>query len=128
MSAFIVSDNQIAVVVAAYNAALYQPLPQEQLQAMANELKRENIRSVNWRYNERSRLPKYGVRFNESLDGNFTTAMVINMANCIEYQSCERPDYEKSKAFALLNQIRLELYRHQFGETVERQASGVWSI
>jgi hypothetical protein len=130
MSAFICSDRQFVAVVAAYNAAQPHPLPAAQLQELANLLKRENIRSVNWRYNERTRFEP--VQFEQTAidigTEGITTAMAIQLANCIDYQSCERDDYEKSKAFALINRIRLALYEKQFGETVNRQSSGVWSI
>lgn len=92
MSAFICSDKHIATLVIGINLLRYRPLPQETLQEHANLLKRENIRSVNYRYGERTKITP--VKFEvdpEVVATTFTAADLSQLARCLDYQSCERP-------------------------------------
>ena len=94
MSAWIASDKHIASVV----CAIY---PENQRQAVADEIKKQNIRSVNYRYNEHTKIKPC----------DLTQAIplrmkdVCSLAKSLEYQSCERPDWEKTKAYLYLLKI-----------------------
>jgi hypothetical protein len=88
MSAFICSDRQFAVVA---RAVFPDSLIRQQL--FANKLKRENIRSVNYRYKETTRFTK--VNFDDANDAPaYTDWDIVGLLRCIDYQSCERPDYD----------------------------------
>ena len=90
MSAFICSDRQFAVV------ARQLFLTEAQQQRFADALKRENIRSVNYRYKETTRFTP--VKLSEA-DGapNYNDLDLIKLLTCIDYQSCERPDYDDTR-------------------------------
>jgi hypothetical protein len=88
MSAFICSDKHFAVVAKALFAQ------HTSAQQFADALKRENIKSVNYRYGESTRFRK--------VDLNAATADEVKqydghdllcLLTCIDYQSCEHPDY-----------------------------------
>jgi hypothetical protein len=73
----------------------------------ANTLKRENVRSVNYRYNERTRFQPIAFTPEAS---TASVWQVIQWLKCIDYQSCERQDYEKSEAYRLNLQMQCELF------------------
>ena len=107
-SAFICTDKHIATLVIGINLLRYRPLPQETLQEHANLLMRENIRSVNYRYMQRGKFTKVEFEVDPAVVGEcFTAADLDQLARCLQYQSCERPDWERSKAYALLNEMRV---------------------
>jgi hypothetical protein len=90
MSAFICSDTQFAVVAKFLfdDAALTQ--------SFANGLKRENIRSVNYRYKERSRFSPVKLAAISNADiAYYTMHDALKLLECIDYQSCEHPTYDK---------------------------------
>ena len=127
MSAFICSDKHIATLVIGINLLRYRPLPQETLQKHADMLKRENIRSVNYRYNERTKITP--VKFEvdpAAVAATYTAADLNELARCLNYQSCERPDWETHLAYHLLNEMRVEALEKMV-ENQERK-SKMWSI
>ena len=108
MNTFICSDKHIATLVIGINLLRYRPLPQETLQEHANLLKRENIRSVNYRYGERTKITP--VKFEvdpEVVATTFTAADLSQLARCLDYQSCERPDWETRLAYHMINEMRV---------------------
>lgn len=89
MSAFICSDRQFAVI-----AKWLASSPSRQ-QTIADTLKRENIKSVNWRYKESNRFRK--VNLNSCTLGDldlFTVNDIFALLSCVDYQSCEPTDYD----------------------------------
>ena len=81
MSAFLCSDYHIATM-AQYIASLHGSID---AQLLANKLKRINIHSVNYRYNEKSRALKCKMdKIMEISAHDFT-----RLYNCWDYQSCE---------------------------------------
>lgn len=52
----------------------------------------------------------------------FTPGRVLGALACLEYQSCETPDYEETPAYAYLEAIRHEAIRHVEG------CDGAWEI
>lgn len=127
MSAFVCTDKHIATLVIGINLLRYRPLPQETLQEHANLLMRENIRSVNYRYNERTKFAPVKFEVDPAVVAAMYTAADLNqLARCLDYQSCERPDWERSKAYALLNEMRVialeQMVEHMLGK------SEMWAI
>lgn len=134
MSAYVVSDMQIEVAVNVWAEAVSILKSSEseggsvslvRCQDIANILLRENIRSVNYRYKEKGRALK--AKFTRrSLYPMVSALQAIRYLECIDYQSCERPDYEKSAACAINRAMRLDLFRMFVGSTqIERMS---WSI
>lgn len=112
MSAFICSDRHIATIAHfVANGNL------ESAQLIADNLKRENIRSVNYRYNEKTRAKPCDI-------SDYWKEASINdlvcLVHCLDYQSCERPDYD----VVLLRTIESLLLR--FGANPAK--SEIWSI
>ncbi len=91
MSAFICSDKQFAVVAKALFAS---PTAQQQF---ADALKRENIKSVNYRYNEKTRFRKVNLDAATNKDvAMYDGNDLLCLLTCIDYQSCEHPDYSNT--------------------------------
>jgi hypothetical protein len=111
MSAFICSDRQFATV------ARYLFSCETTAQQFANHLKRENVRSVNYRYDENNRFRK--VNMNKAGDG-WSADDIAALLACIDYQSCEHPDYEAGP---------LKLAERLLIATgANREKSNLWSI
>lgn len=87
MSAWIASDKHIASLVCSV-------IEEPRRQLVADRLKSANIRSVNYRYNEKTKLTPCDLSQGE----NLPPTHVIKLAHSLDYQSCERPEWYKSKA------------------------------
>jgi hypothetical protein len=87
MSAFICSDTHIASLAVWYGTK--KDLPSTVTQFIANELKRSNIKSVNWRYDDNVKFKKCNLSKAKGIDPDFA----FKMAACLDYQSCGMPDY-----------------------------------
>lgn len=123
MSAFLCNDLQFEAVVVSYYQHMGKAPLLTQFQLHANTLKRENIRSVNWRYGERKRFkPVVFIGFDQTP----SIEQVIQWLRCIEYQSCERDDYEKSEACRLNMRMQNDLLYKLVGD--RRFDSTKWSI
>lgn len=81
MSAFVLSDKHFSVI-AYYVGNITDINPQ----IIADKLKRINIESVNFRYNEKTRFSK--VKLQHTGD-NYTNSDIIRLIKCWSYQSCE---------------------------------------
>lgn len=112
MSAFICSDRQFATV-----ARFFFSSDDKAAQHFADHLKRENVGSVNYRYQEKTRFCR--VNMAEAADG-FTPDDIAAMLACIDYQSCEHPTY---------NVGPLQLADRLLKATgANREHSTIWSI
>lgn len=116
MSAFVCSDRHIATVAQWYGAE--KELTVDQVQEVADMLKRDNVRSVNYRYGLRSRVGKCDLT--QAAPDMQKPEIVAALCECLSYQSCERPDY----VGLLLNQIQTAALNASGGQIT----AGVWSI
>ena len=110
MSAYLCSDRQIASIVIGDLSLTGQPTPLAQ--GYADLLKRENLRSVNYRYRRRQRFEACNIDQAapiEPTEGGLRAADLIALATCLDHQSCERPDYEGAAAQALIQRIQTQL-------------------
>jgi hypothetical protein len=81
---------------------------------LANVLLRENIRSVSYRYSEKTSAnlpgPRGGVDVIQPSDlaacYDFDPVQVISSIRCLQYQSCECPDWEQTEAYAILSALK----------------------
>lgn len=76
----------------------------------ADILKKENIRSVDHRYqNSVSEFDPVNVTNADRANGKLIVRPIdiLKMCGSVEYQSCETEDYEDTVAYRLLNAIRL---------------------
>lgn len=117
MSAFIVTDYHINALVTwgVYNKAQYW-LPKERrwvyfnsetAPAIAALLYSENVRSVNSRYNERSRRTGFRYIFEPSAL-RLRPDEIIKACDCLDYQSCETKSWKNTQAYKALQSIREE--------------------
>lgn len=93
MSAWTVSNAHIDVMVNA--AAEYNLLSGKDPQTVGQMLWRENYRSVNARYGERTRTPHYVLSTTEA---PLLPAAVVAAVRCYSYQSCEHAGWQASTA------------------------------
>lgn len=112
MSAWIASDKHIASFVT-------KCVKEDKRQEIADLLKKANIRSVNYRYNERTKIT--ACVLSEAEEITWDDACMLGAS--LDYQSCERPDWRNSKACQTLNRIRAEA-----GYMLVRNTSAKWSM
>lgn len=118
MSAFICSDKQFAVV-----AKHLFPADVQAQQFFADHLKRENIASVNYRYNERTRRTKCNLDHATDDDVRlYTVHGILRLLECVDYQSCEHPDYDSTQ-YKLAKRLLESL-----GADAELARPGLWAI
>ena len=117
MSAFICSDKHFAVVAKALFAS-----PTE-AQQFADALKRENIKSVNHRYNERTRFRKVDLDAATKADVNqYDGSHILVLLDCIDYQSCEHPDYDRTRIELAKRWLRIQ------GANADNVPTHLWAI
>lgn len=112
MSAYILSEKIINKIVnGAAGYSQYVRLAGEllclkdaqDLEKIGQILTDENYRSVNYRYNERDDSPKF--THLQTLE-NFSPVEMLKALDCLEYQSCEHPEWKGSRAFTFVCHIR----------------------
>jgi len=118
MSAFVVNKKDIDYIISAalyhgalpknhgdfryfYNGSWYAVTP-DNANITGFMLWEENTRSVNYRYSDGDLPTDFILERNYS--PNIVTAFKI--ISCYCYQSCETPDWEKSKAFAMIQYLK----------------------
>lgn len=124
MSAFLCSDRQIATIIVGYMSLTGQPA--QLAQEYADLLKRENLRSVNYRYRRRQHFQACDIHQAAPIapaEGGLRAADLMALTTCLDYQSCERPDYEGSAAQALIQRIQADL-----APLARYPKSPLWSI
>ena len=112
MSAFIVNDYHINALtsfairhdVSFYWKAQRYVFNRDTANFLAGVLYSENVRSVNHRYNERTRRNNFS--FTRVLIDHLDFADIISACDCLRYQSCETSNYERTLARAATNAIR----------------------
>lgn len=115
MSAFICSDLHIATVA----AGLHTLFGVDALK-FANEAKRENIKSVNYRYREKTRFSVVKTTGQESWG---CTGDLLALMSCLDYQSCEHSGWSGSYA-----QTVLQLCARLLEKEGTQATPGIWSI
>lgn len=88
MSAFICSDEHIATIAVRYTELL-DGRPAD-AQEIANALLALNIASVNYRYDENTEITPCSI---ESIQPDLSFADLVALCSCLDYQSCELPEY-----------------------------------
>lgn len=103
MSAFICSDTHIQTIAKNY-ANLFEC--DNLVIDIANELKKENIKSVNFRYDESNKCCRI-----KNIDDvkNVSYIELFKLVQCLDYQSCEHKTWKKSKAYLILNSLSVML-------------------
>lgn len=138
MSAYIVSEDHINVIVSYFvdhrhGEGLwhklndrYDSLTMENAPAVAYELYRENVRSVNGRYNDTNSDEMYQFKYLPHVKDVYTEAEIAGALDGLEYQSCESDDYQTTEAYGLLNAMRKNLLSRIASRELGDET--VWSI
>lgn len=66
----------------------------------------ENVKSVNYRYEENSEPDKFTYKPIPNFSTRYPPVQIIKGCDCLIYQSCEHPEYYKSLAYQLTQAIR----------------------
>ena len=114
MSAFICSDAQFATV------AKWLFSDDHTAQRLADALKRENIKSVNARYGDKTRFRR--VDLSAARLDRFTHHDILRMLECIDYQSCEHAEYD-DVFFKLASRLLIAN-----GADTGKASANLWSI
>jgi hypothetical protein len=116
MSAFIVSRKYIAAIAKAAHVLLGVNALE-----VADALSRENHESFNYRYDEDNGSPaRFETAEIESApDLSGTPYALLAAVNCLDYQSCERPGWDDSRACDIL--IRLSTRAQEAGAVDDSQ-------
>lgn len=103
MSAWIVSDDHVRLLAQAH--ALYGD-EQLDLDELCTNLMFENVRSVDYRYDEsNAMLPvDYSPVFGGENPIHFKTLALVSL-HCYGYQSCEHPEWEESEAKRITDRL-----------------------
>ena len=119
MSAFILSDKHFQII-ADYVTFKF---PNINTQGFADKLKKINIESVNYRYNEKIRFSK--VKFNNEFSySDYDKFDIIKLIQCWSYQSCEK---SSSIDYLTMDAYLLSLFDNTEIEQ-SRIYSKIWSI
>ena len=118
MSAYICSDKHFAVV-----AKHLFPGDLMRQQFFADQLKRENIKSVNYRYNERTRFRKVNLDDATAADLRlYNMHDALRLLECIDYQSCEHPICDDTSITLAMDLLRAR------GADSDRARTNLWAI
>ena len=129
MSAFVVGKEHInkictAALLARYGKMTYyyneerHPVDDETIDSIGQMLLDENVKSVMYRYKDSqlTDLPgktdaEYIIPFKYIVElSSLSGIQIIKLIQCLEYQSCEHPEWKTSEAYAFLE----ALIRRQF--------------
>ena len=120
MSAFLCSDKHFAVV------AKHLFVTEDAQQFFADHLKRENIKSVNYRYAHHGKPMRFRKvnLFAATPDDvqTYTIHDILRLLECVEYQSCEHPDRNEVPS------VLAERLLKSLGADAELARPGLWSI
>jgi hypothetical protein len=111
MSAFTVGTAHIDTLVNAARAfGGAEFVDQRAADLLGAMLWDENYRSVNHRYSESEPTPDYRAQL---VDADLSPVAVLKAIDCYEYQSCESPDWDQTRAHAFITALRnIILGRH----------------
>ncbi len=118
MSAYVVSNNHINAIVRFMEAnkpSLFDragryiiggiAIPQYGT-AIGQLLLKENVRSVNYRYSVKDRAAKFVY---DTAPPPVSGIEALKLINGLDYQSCERDDWHKSKACLILTTLKIAI-------------------
>lgn len=108
MSAFVVTTAHIdALVYASIHFDRYHGRDRfEKADEIGAMLLKENYRSVNYRYNEEDAPQRYTYKQPRKVP---TLIEALKAIDCLEYQSCEHPEWETCEAKKFLDSLRKTL-------------------
>ena len=124
MSAFITSPNHIDAILtfAKENNIKFTP-HFDSLDAVGQYLVNENYRSVNYRYGEHKKPPKYIFR---PYPRPLTSIEIIKTLHCLDYQCCELK--KNSPRYNLIYKQILDYATYKIVHNLPEYQNAAWSI
>lgn len=101
MSAFICSNTHIATIAVRYGELIGAST--EDVQDIANQLAAINVASVNYRYKEDIKIEPCSL---DEVCPDLSFADLIAMCSCLDYQSCELPEYSNPLLDGITDQFK----------------------
>lgn len=135
MSAYIVSDNHINVIVSYFvdyrqNYKLWYELngnfgymSEDDAPKVAHCLYEQNVKSVDARYDEENG-GNYQFKFIRDAKQLYSIGEIALALDGLEYQSCETDDYHQTDAYKIVQAMRKHLLR----KMQERDNADTWHI
>lgn len=123
MSAYIVSNNHINVIVSWFmdyrkDSQLWYELngqygymSAEDAPKVAYELYKQNVRSVNYHYNDNQTDELYQFEQVKNAKQAYSLAEIAGALDGLEYQSCETDDYHQTDAYKIITSMRKDLLK-----------------
>lgn len=136
MSAYIVDEDHINIIVSYMTSPVtgegmwteleagYNYLTPDNAAEIAKVLYKENVRSVNNRYNDNT-PDDYEFNYIPGTSSQYRPTQISGAIDCLEYQSCETDDYHETRAYKLLGQMRKHLLKKIAAEAGDENA---WSL
>ena len=109
MSAFVCSDAHIKTLAVFAARGDRYTRKWDQVQEFADVLYRQNVRSVDHRYNDKTGLTLHpGPRVTPQEAMFFAIpdpVVILKLANCYSYQACETEDYDSTEAAKIIASV-----------------------
>lgn len=121
MSAYTVSDNHLNVLVSWFmeNRVEYRLwyklngkfgyMSAGDAPRVAYELYKQNVLSVNDRYNDIESDEQYTFEYIKNAKQAYGLAEIAGAIDCLEYQSCETDNYKNTDAYSIITAMRKNL-------------------
>ena len=112
MSAYIVDDKHIATLILNYSNLFHKRIDKDKQIELAGKLAWGNIDSVNYRYQEfkPNEAIQYVMNVKNLIEKNNYEKLemqeLIIMVRCLDYQSCEIPNYRSSEVSKILDEMK----------------------
>ena len=111
MSAYIVDDKHISTLILNYSNLFHKRIDKDKQIELAGKLAWGNIDSVNCRYQEfkPNEAIQYAMNVKNLIEKNNYEKLemqeLIIMVRCLDYQSCEIPNYRSSEVSKILDEM-----------------------
>ena len=126
MSAWIVSEKHVLTLAYFYEKCFNKLTDSTLIKKTARILWNENIKSVNYRYNETNKR-SVSKNWLDLIDEKISNESLIKQINCWEYQSCEHPGFYKSKAYEMMKDLKIVLLNEIVSKTTAYELAP-WGI
>ena len=112
MSAYVVDEKHISTLILNYSNLFHKRIDKDKQIELAGKLAWGNIDSVNYRYQEfkPNEAIQYVMNVKNLIEKNNYEKLemqeLIIMVRCLDYQSCEIPNYRSSEVSKILDEMK----------------------
>ena len=128
MNAFLVSEKHVLTIAKEYVRRVDMDEGDiARILYIAKLLWSANVKSVNYQYDRSNRRGKINIA-NLDLAAKFTETELLKLVNCLDYQSCEYPEWGKSPAKKILRELAENLVTHGATMVGKKYDDAEWEI